>query len=52
MTSTNPPLGGQGGKYSGIYYLCPNFWNIFNNNNYLIQWGNGFLNIKVLIFRR
>ena len=34
-----------------LLYLSE-FFNHSNNNNYLIQWGNGFLNIKVLICRR
>jgi hypothetical protein len=41
-----------GEYYKGFCYLCPNFFSNSKNNNYLIQWGNGFLNIKVLIYRR
>jgi len=35
-----------------FYYLCANFFSNNKINNWLIQWGKGFLNIKVLIFRR
>jgi hypothetical protein len=49
--SPSPILPFPPSYYYGFYYLCPNFLNNSKNNNYLIQWGNGFLNIKVLISR-
>ena len=52
IISHPPPIPPSCSEYYAFYYLCAIFYNNSDNNNQLIQWGKGFLNIKVLICRR
>lgn len=43
---------GGGEKQRDFTIFVRNFFKHNIKNNYLIQWGKGFLNIKVLIFHK